>query len=347
MNKRNVGPEAMVGLLVLVGVVLLFYMSFRVTQLERVKGEVYTAIFSSVSGLAVNAQVEVAGVPVGRIEKIDLEAGKAKVWMRIGKVAIHDDALAIIRTSGVLGDKYIQVKPGSPDMPVVPPGGMITRVQSAPDLDQVFAALQTAAEDFGALGRSIQELIGEGDGAQQIRELIANLNETSQGIKELVTTNRDKVTAMVGNFENFSSRLGPLAEKAERTVTNLEAITAKVQAGEGTMGKFLADETLYTEVKDTVASVRRVMTNVEQGEGSLGKLLTDESLYADAKETVASMRRVMARVEQGEGSLGKLLTDDTLYDEATKTMKKVQRASEGIEEQYPVTAIAALLGLVL
>ena len=65
-------------------------MSFRVSRLERLKGEIYTALFSSVSGLVVNATVEVAGVPVGRVEDIGLEKGKAKVRMKIGQVRLHE-----------------------------------------------------------------------------------------------------------------------------------------------------------------------------------------------------------------------------------------------------------------
>jgi len=87
------------------------------------------------------------------------------------------------------------------------------------------------------------------------------------------------------------------------------------------------------------------MAKVESGEGTLGKFLTDESLYADARETMASFRRVMAKVEGGQGSLGKLMEDESLYQEATKTMKKVQRASERVEETTPVTALGVVLGL--
>jgi ABC-type transporter Mla subunit MlaD len=91
MKTSKVSTEAKVGILVLVGIILLLFMSFRVSRLERLKGEVYTALFPSVSGLVISANVEVAGVPVGRVEKIGLQKGMAKVWMKIGQAQLCQD----------------------------------------------------------------------------------------------------------------------------------------------------------------------------------------------------------------------------------------------------------------
>ena len=237
MKQRRVSPEATVGILVLAGIVLLFFMSFRVTRLERVKGELYTAVFPSVTGLAVNGIVEVAGVHVGKVEKIGLERGKAKVWLRIGKVQPRQDAEAIIRTAGVLGDKYVQIKLGSPEFPVIPPGGTIAFVKSAPDIDELFATIQATAQDIGALGRSVQEVVGGEEGSTALRDMISNLQQASSGINELISENKTKVGRLITNLEEFSGGLTPLSQRAERTLANLEEMTAKVKGGEGTLGK--------------------------------------------------------------------------------------------------------------
>src|SRR4030042_804241 len=104
MKEGKVSTEAKLGILVLVGIIRVFFMSFRISRLERLKGEAYTALFPSVSGLVINANVEVAGVPVGRVEKIGLEKGMAKVWMKIGQAQLHQDAAATVKTHGILGD---------------------------------------------------------------------------------------------------------------------------------------------------------------------------------------------------------------------------------------------------
>jgi len=243
MKGGKVSTEAKVGILVLVGIILLFFMSFRVSKLERIRGEVYTALFPSVSGLVVNANVEVAGVPVGRVEDIGLEQGKAKVWMKIGRVRLHEDAEASIKTHGILGDKYIEIKPGSPDATLLPPGAAITNVQAAPDMDQLFASLESAASGMAELGKSLHEAIGGEEGRIAIKEIIVNLHGASAGLKEVVQDNK-------GRLNNI--------------VANLEDITGKMKEGKGTLGKLMADEQLYTEAEKTMNKLQKAAEGVQE-----------------------------------------------------------------------------------
>jgi phospholipid/cholesterol/gamma-HCH transport system substrate-binding protein len=243
MKGSKVSTEAKVGILVLVGIILLFFMSFRVSRLERIRGVIYTALFPSVSGLVVNANVEVAGVPVGRVEEIGLEQGMAKVWMKIGQVQLHEDAEAIVKTHGVLGDKYIEVKPGSPDAPLLPPGSTIVNAQSAPDMDQLFASLESAARGMADLGKSLQEAIGGEEGRVAIKEIITNLHDASAGLKDVVQGNKDKVNNIVANLED---------------------ITAKMKEGKGTLGKLMTDEKFYNEAEKTMNKMQKAAEGVQE-----------------------------------------------------------------------------------
>lgn len=239
----KISTEAKVGILVLVGIILLFFMSFRVSRLERIRGESYTALFPSVSGLVVSANVEVAGVPVGRVEEIGLEQGQAKVWMKIGQVQLHTDAGATVKTHGVLGDKYIEINPGSPGAPVLPPGATIINAQSAPDMDQLFVSLESAAQGMAELGRSLQEAIGGEEGRMAIKEIITNLNQASAGLREMVQGNKGKVDSIVANLED---------------------ITTKVKDGEGTLGKLMTDEKFYTEAEKTMNKMQKAAEGVQE-----------------------------------------------------------------------------------
>ena len=183
MKASMVSTEAKVGILVLVGLILLFFMSFRVSRLERFKGVVYTALFPSVSGLAINANVEVAGVPVGRVEKIGLKKGMAEVTMKIGQAQIHTDAEAAVKTHGMLGDKYIEVKPGSPDAPLLLPGAEITKVKTIPDVDELLTALESAANGMAELGKSLHEAVGGEEGRNKIKEIVDNLENITAKVK--------------------------------------------------------------------------------------------------------------------------------------------------------------------
>jgi len=243
MKASKVSTEAKVGILVLVGIILLLFMSFKVSRLERLKGEVYTALFPSVSGLVVNANVEVAGVPVGRVERIGLDEGMARVWMKIGQAQIHADAEAAVKTHGVLGDKYVEIKQGSPNAPLLPPGAEITNVRSAPDMDQVFTSLESAARGMADLGKSLHEAVGGEEGQNKIQEIVANLQEASAGLKDMVHDNKGKVNDIVANLDD---------------------ITTKVKTGEGSLGKLVNDEKLYDEAEKTLRKMQKAAEGIEE-----------------------------------------------------------------------------------
>jgi phospholipid/cholesterol/gamma-HCH transport system substrate-binding protein len=243
MKASKVSTEAKVGILVLVGIILLLFMSFRVSRLERLSGVIYTALFPSVSGLVINANVEVAGVPVGRVEKIGLERGMAKVWMKIGQTQLHTDAEAAIRTHGLLGDKYVEVKPGSPDAPLLPPDGEIIKVRSAPDMDQVFTSLESAAHGMADLGKSLHEAVSGKEGENKLKEIVADLQEASSGLKEMVQNNKGKVNEIVANMDD---------------------ITTKVNKGEGSLGKLVSDDKLYNEAEKTLRKMQKAAEGVQE-----------------------------------------------------------------------------------
>ncbi|MBU1206602.1 MAG: mammalian cell entry protein, partial [Proteobacteria bacterium] len=100
--------------------------------------------------------------------------------------------------------------------------------------------------------------------------------------------------------------------------------------------------------------LKKVSEQIEKGEGTLGKLVKDDTLYTEtkatmveAKETLANLNKVSKQIESGEGTLGKLVKDDALYDETKKAIKSVNKAAEGIQEVTPVTVLGVILGTVI
>ena len=111
----TISSEAKVGLFVLVGFLILGYMSVQVGKggLSLKKGYSVDVVFDSAAGLGRDASVQIAGVEVGRVESIKLKDGKALVTLRITPdVKLEKDVTATIKTHGVLGDKYVEIIPG-------------------------------------------------------------------------------------------------------------------------------------------------------------------------------------------------------------------------------------------
>ena len=130
------------GIFVLSGLACLAYLAIHLGKMEVIgSGYQILANFDNISGLKTGAAVEVAGVDVGRVESIQLSPGdRAQVTLRLEPdLKLHDDAIASIRTKGIIGDKFVKLSPGSSEK-LIPPGGKIRDTESAIDLEELLSS---------------------------------------------------------------------------------------------------------------------------------------------------------------------------------------------------------------
>ena len=135
--------ELAVGVFVLVGLLCVAYLTIKLGRMELSGSEGYTvyARFASVTGLRPGAEVEIAGVRIGKVASITLDPDKplAVVALRLNKeVKLTDDVIASVKTSGLIGDKYINLAPGgSGDK--LGPGDSIIDTESALDIEELIS----------------------------------------------------------------------------------------------------------------------------------------------------------------------------------------------------------------
>jgi phospholipid/cholesterol/gamma-HCH transport system substrate-binding protein len=137
MKRFNL--EIIVGLFVMLGIVALGYLSIKLGQLPIGGGDSYnvSAVFSTVTGLTQGASVEIAGVRVGRVEQIKLEDYEAVVTLRLDSaIKLQEDAIASIKTSGLIGAKYVSITPGGSDRTIAV-GGRIRDVENPIDFEDL------------------------------------------------------------------------------------------------------------------------------------------------------------------------------------------------------------------
>lgn len=272
-----VWSQVRVGVLILVGLAILAYAVFRVGDLLNIFTGRYelVALFPTAAGLVEGSAVTVAGLRVGQVEEVELiplhrQYGGNHVSVRISvsqdvREQIRADSRAQLRTQGLLGDRYIDVEPGTPGAPVLRPGDTIP---SVPPI--------------------------------QVEDLIA----TASGIL-------DEAGAVIGS---------------------LRRITAAIEQGEGTLGRLVTDDALYTQLAGAAAELEWSLRAVMDADGTLGRLIRDPALYEDLRAAVARLDSIGGRVLQGEGTLGRLLNDDSLYRSLLGAVQRADTAVSGLTE---------------
>lgn len=133
--------HAAVGVFMLLGLLALAYLSIKLGRVSFLGGGGYEVVvdFPSVGGLKAGSTVEIAGVEVGRVESIRLVDYQARVTLRIaGGIQLQEDAIASIKTKGLIGEKYIRISPGGSET-LIPPGGKIREVEAPVDFEELLS----------------------------------------------------------------------------------------------------------------------------------------------------------------------------------------------------------------
>ena len=156
--------QFIVGIFAVLGIAALGYLSMRLGRIELFPAPGYAlhADFDNISGLKVGDQVQVAGVPVGKVVEISLQLDgeRARVEMRLNKgVQIDSDAIAGIKTSGLIGDKYVAIQLGGGD--TLSSGATIRHTQSAFVLEDAIGQLiNSSGSASGASSNSSEKNSG-------------------------------------------------------------------------------------------------------------------------------------------------------------------------------------------
>jgi phospholipid/cholesterol/gamma-HCH transport system substrate-binding protein len=282
------------------------------------------AQFNNVQELKEGDRVKMAGVEVGRVEKIQLEGERALVVMKMKhNVRVKTDSVAAIKFTGLMGQNFVALD---------------------------FGNASTYASD-GALLDSKEQA--------DLSVVLSKIDDVASGVQNLTKSFSGlKIDELLGPFIDFmKDNKAPLTA----TISNINSVTAQISKGEGTVGKLIYDQTLYdsalasvtnlqstlADAQVTVAHAREVVDQINSGEGTVGKLVKDPTLYNETTAAMVNARQILEKVNQGQGSVGKLINDQEFYKNAKLTLQKLDKATEGLEDQGPLSVLGIAVNSLL
>ena len=138
---RKFDLELIVGLFVLAGILCLGYMSVKLAKMEVFNGDGYElyAIFTNAGGLKEGSSVLIAGMEVGRVKSITMEDYEAKIVLTLPhSIKLQEDAIATIKTRGLIGEKFLSITPGGSET-ILLPGERIRETVPAVDIEELIS----------------------------------------------------------------------------------------------------------------------------------------------------------------------------------------------------------------
>jgi phospholipid/cholesterol/gamma-HCH transport system substrate-binding protein len=275
------------------------------------------ALFNNVQELKVGDAVKLAGVEIGKVERISLTNNQVMVSMKIDdKAAVRTDSKATVKFTGLLGQNFVAVDFGTATGVKVADGAYLQTAEQ-PDISAIMTKLDNVATG------------------------VENLTKSFTG---------DKIDNLLGPFTDFLKQNSP---KLTTIFGNMQTISSQIAEGKGTVGKLITDDALYTsavntvsnlentsmEIKLTLDRARSVIDQINAGEGTLGKLAKDEKLYNETSAAMTNLKEILEKINRGQGSVGKLVNDDSLLKNVKLSLQKLDKATESLEDTGPLSIL--------
>lgn len=254
------------------------------------------ALVDHTQGLKIGGPVRLNGVDVGNVRAIGIapDSNAVEILFTIQPSALahlHEDAAVTIRALGLLGDKYLDLSPGSSSKPLLP-AHQVLHGQAETDLTGLASGAQHTLERVNAAIGELQRIlakVGEGQGTAGKLFSDAGLYERSQRVME--------------RFETVSEKsIGALS---------------KVERGEGTLGQLVSNEAFYRRAHQALNDLSQLASRLNNQNGTLAKL-SDPTLYRRLDDLTTRGEQLLSKIQNGEGTIGKLVTQDELYSRSDK-----------------------------
>ena len=326
-----------VGVFAIVVVLIAAFMSVKISDFSfgSKKGYRLFVNFKNIAGLDIKTKIRVAGVDVGTIEKIELVGGYAKITLRMyPDIALYNDTSAIIRASGLLGDKYLALEPGNKE-PFLKNGDQIKIVKEMVNMDDLVVDLSNVALNISNLSNELNKTLKDEKYRKIVEDTLINLRDITKSIKGSVAENDTKVTNILTRIDSFSATLDEMIKENRSAVTNTISNVNQFSATLKEQGPTIISNlnNSITELKDMLAETRPAIKETTQ---DIRDFISESkpairSIRDNTNSAMFSISNITAQIASGKGSLGRLLKDDGLYVTITNAVGGIDRAISTID----------------
>lgn len=316
-----------VGLFVLIAVSIFIMIVFFLTGDQSIFEKSYTVntSFKNTAGLIKGAAVRLSGVRIGAVTNIDFakhpEGDKViNVSMKINKEGIgrlNPDAIATIRTEGLLGDKYIEILPGKEKPLASPPEVVKIESQSPIEITSLIGQSGDLLTNVISISKSLNRIVkgfGEEENISNINKTIASVKASSEAIQKNLEAIEDSNsilnTMIYGPKDNKGKSLD------ENTLVKLNKLVDEINNGDGTLHTLIYNKELSADIDSTFANISDASS----------KLNGEDGVVTELQETMINFRQISDMLRGGDGTLGALLIDPSVYDSLKGILGEAERS---------------------
>ncbi len=289
--------ERKVGLFFLVAMVAIAFLIMKTGQFQLFqKGEAYTlqAVLDTATGLDKDSDVRLAGVKIGKVLSVALKDGKAVITMEIHKgVQLPEGSRVKVVAKGILGDKYLEILPGSKEGRIG--AGETLASEKAVSMDDLMDIVYSVAQDIKKITTSLSRTVGTNKGEEQIANILESIDKITSDLRVITARNKDNFTTSIDNIKSFTGDLKKdiplLAKKLDKLSTHLDEV---VMENRDNLKATLANAKEGTKkLSDSLDYIDSIAKKIDSGEGTIGQLVNNKETGDNLNKTMLSFRRAM------------------------------------------------------
>ena len=295
-TEAKVGAFTAAGLLLLVALVL----GLSGFSLKAGKGYTVYAGFHQVIGVERQAQVCLAGVPIGEVLDITNDGGGVTVEMRIHPdVRIPEGSHVTIGTPGVMGEKFVNILPAEDRGHYIGDGAYLIG-DDEQGMDSMFAGINQVVAQAQELLDSLNSIAGDKNFRQSILQMTANMRDMTGHLSGLMAQLESMAAENRGNVQAMTANLVTVTASMNRTMASLEPMIAN-------MNSVLGDPATAANVRETLENLKDTSERVQHVAATLDEVAGDPQTAADLKATITNARQIS---EKAGNMLGKVESID-------------------------------------
>ena len=277
---RNLSVELKVGsIVILAGLILFFGIVWVKDYKFNVNRYEYSVLFPNIGTLEVGDPVSVLGVKKGEVRKIVLSGNDVLVTFNLtDDVDLRGDAKFTVMNIGLMGERFINIIPGVSSVHL----DLLYPVHGFYDtgIPEVMGMMGAAIDEVRHLVAILEGTVGTPAATTSIKNIIANMERISSDLRMLTEENKEKMAQTVEDLSVSSARMRSFVDRNEQKL-------------QGTLDNFNEASGNFAVISgrmDSLSmSVQNLISEMEAGRGTLGKVLKEDSLYQSLLKTAVDL----------------------------------------------------------
>lgn len=289
---RKFGAEIVTGVAIFSAIVIFIAGYLYLKEVPFKAGRYYlTVFFDNVTGLEKSDFVSVSGLRVGRVKDMRLNGLDVSVRIEVNPgVELPKDSRAIIKSFGMVGEKYVEILPGvatailedgdsiqgtnAGDLADIG-GSMEGLMQQAQELiDKLRNILETMFDS--ATQRNLKESIfhlrnisaaldrNSNENIAHLENMLVNIDSISNDLNDILGQRKEQLEASIDNFHSASNRLQGFTDKLDSSLTSIQTLLSKIENEEGALGKVISSDEFYDDIRHLTAEVDALVQDLKK-----------------------------------------------------------------------------------